>query len=88
MYVFSGVHEIHPSFRIVAIGDWDNESKWLNEQVLALFPFHTIKPLSTQAQCHVINSLVPNCNPKDTEQIVDFVSKLKSSSDAGVSFLL
>uniref|UniRef100_F1KQG7 VWFA domain-containing protein n=1 Tax=Ascaris suum TaxID=6253 RepID=F1KQG7_ASCSU len=79
-----GVFEIHPSFRIIAVGDSENESRWLNEQVLSLFTFHTMKALSVDAQCRVIGSLVPNEDATQTRNVVTFVESLRNSPDAGL----
>ncbi|VDM40573.1 unnamed protein product, partial [Toxocara canis] len=79
-----GVFEIHPSFRIIAVGDSENEAHWLNEQVLSLFPFHKMKALSVDAQCRVIENLVPNAYIDQTRKVVTFVDSLRNSSDAGL----
>ncbi|VDK17925.1 unnamed protein product [Anisakis simplex] len=79
-----GVFEIDPSFRIIAIGDSENKSGWMNEQVLSLFPFHVMKALSIDAQHHIIESLVPNADPKQTRNVIKFVESLHRSSDTGL----
>lgn len=70
------------------MGDSENESRWLNEQVLSLFTFHTMKALSVDAQCRVIGSLVPNEDATQTRNVVTFVESLRNSPDAGVGFFI
>lgn len=56
-----GVLQIHPEFRIVAIGEpptLQTGANWLSPEVLSLFLFHEAKPLNKHEEMHVITSQV------------------------------
>ncbi|CAB0011014.1 unnamed protein product [Nesidiocoris tenuis] len=54
------VLRIHPSFRIVALAEPNvpNAAPWLTPEVLSLFIFHEMRPLSIDEETHLIRSKV------------------------------
>lgn len=57
----SGVLRIHPDFRIIAIADPPQLHagvNWLSPEVLSLFVFHAVRPLSMQEEMHIMTSKV------------------------------
>lgn len=59
----NGVLKIHPSFRIIAIGEppqslQSQTGNWISPEVLSLFVFHEIRMLSKQEEMHIITSKV------------------------------
>ncbi|KOC69518.1 Uncharacterized protein KIAA0564 [Habropoda laboriosa] len=56
----SGVLRIHPSFRIIALAEKPmlntNSRQWLNSELLSLFLFHEMRPLSKSEELHIIRS--------------------------------
>lgn len=58
----SGIFKIHPDFRIIAIGEPSTiqTGNWLSAEVLSLFVFHEVTPLSKEEEMHIITSKVNN----------------------------
>lgn len=56
----SGILKAHPDFRIVAIGEpsTTQSGNWLSPEVLSLFAFHEVRPLSKEEEMHIITSKV------------------------------
>lgn len=57
-----GILEIHPRFRIIAIGEpptlQSAVGNWMSPEVLSLFLFHEMRTLSKQEEMNIITSLV------------------------------
>ncbi|XP_041358414.1 von Willebrand factor A domain-containing protein 8-like [Gigantopelta aegis] len=74
---------IHPSFRIVALAEppvvGSSKQQWLSAELLTMFLYHHMRPLSRVEETDVINRLVPNA--KGLDKIFDFVHKLRDSQD-------
>lgn len=87
-----GVFEISPNFRLVALGDAESvnatgpTAKWLNDQLLSLFIFHTLPSMESAQELQLISKLVPNFDQKTAEKLIGFVQKLSDSHDAKVKF--
>uniref|UniRef100_A0A7E4ZTR3 von Willebrand factor A domain-containing protein 8 n=1 Tax=Panagrellus redivivus TaxID=6233 RepID=A0A7E4ZTR3_PANRE len=81
-----GIYKIADNFRLVALGDAEsaNGSRWLNEQLLSLFVFHSLKPMSIKEQTAVVADLVPGSDRAIVERLISLVERLRSSPDAGV----
>lgn len=60
----SGVLRIHPSFRIVALAESPmvnaSSRQWLNSELLSLFLFHEMRPLTKSEEIHIIRTKVFN----------------------------
>ena len=43
----AGIMKIHPSFRMVAVGEATQDGKtWVNEELVSMFDVHTVRDLS------------------------------------------
>ncbi|EYC24839.1 hypothetical protein Y032_0013g2131 [Ancylostoma ceylanicum] len=83
--MFRGVFRIPRSFRLILIGDSSStEHRWLNESVMSLMPFLKLQKLTPQEQCTIIERVVPNAAAETTRKLVDFVEKLRMSTEAGL----
>lgn len=58
----SGVLRIDSSFRIIALAESpminNSSGQWLNSELLSLFLFHEMRPLSKSEELHIIRSKV------------------------------
>lgn len=85
----SKIFPIHPSFRIIALAEppviGSSKQQWLTPEILTMFLYHNIRLLSLAEEEQVLNNLVPNC--PDMTKLLDFVQKLRASSDSTVSSL-
>jgi hypothetical protein len=81
-----GVHKIAENFRLVALADSEsiNSTKWLNEQILSMFMFHNLKPMSINEQCEVISRLIPSVNKEIAHRLISLVERLRASNDVGI----
>ncbi|XP_074033568.1 von Willebrand factor A domain-containing protein c12.2 isoform X2 [Leptinotarsa decemlineata] len=80
----SGVFEIHPDFRIVAIGEPPNfqsaGGNWMSPEVLSLFVFHEMRTLSKQEELHIITTKFGHIS-RPMQQIVELAHILRGSPD-------
>jgi hypothetical protein len=88
--IFRGVFEISQNFRLVALADADSAnstgstSRYLNDQLLSLFIFHTLPAMESAQELQLISKLVPDVDQKTAEKLIGFVQKLSTSHDAKV----
>ncbi|KAE8748569.1 hypothetical protein FOCC_FOCC004745 [Frankliniella occidentalis] len=80
----AGVQKIHPSFRIVALAEPPSSGKgstqWLTPELLNLFLFHEMRPLSSQEELSIITNLYGK--PSYTvESVVEVAHNLRESED-------
>ncbi|GIY28025.1 von Willebrand factor A domain-containing protein 8 [Caerostris darwini] len=75
---------IHPAFRIVALAEppklQSTSDNWMNPQLLSIFHFHAIRPLSLQEEKIVIQGMVGRLSEK-IHSILQFTHKLRNSED-------
>uniref|UniRef100_A0A915CQ05 ATPase dynein-related AAA domain-containing protein n=1 Tax=Ditylenchus dipsaci TaxID=166011 RepID=A0A915CQ05_9BILA len=61
------VHKIASNFRLIGVGDSESansSNKWLNEQMLSMFLYHTLKPMSVEDEMHIfVNGLQNSSDP-------------------------
>ena len=64
---------IHPSFRIVGLAEppviGSSQPQWLNSELLSMFLFHHVSPLSKQEEAKVIFDMVRD---RDVTEGVDY----------------
>ncbi|CAL7944841.1 unnamed protein product [Xylocopa violacea] len=86
----SGVVRIHPSFRIVALAESpmiDRSSKqWLNSELLSLFLFHEMRPLTKSEELHIIRSKYGEPSAP-LLNILELAHVLRSSTDSTLQSL-
>ncbi|XP_068732159.1 von Willebrand factor A domain-containing protein 8-like [Montipora capricornis] len=84
-----GVLCIHPSFRIIGLAEppliSSAQQQWLNSELLSMFLFHHVCPLSKQEEAQVIYDMVPG-SPRDVmDKLLDLTDKLRLSKDPTAS---
>ncbi|XP_062982036.1 von Willebrand factor A domain-containing protein 8 [Elgaria multicarinata webbii] len=79
------IFPIHPSFRIIALAEppvvGSTTQQWLGPELLTLFLFHHIKPLSKSEEIRVIKEMVPNVPSASVEQLLNLTHKLRETND-------
>lgn len=78
-----GILSIHPSFRMIALSEppvaGSTKQQWMTPELLTMFMFHNLRPLSQAEELHVINNVVKDC--PDMNALTSFVHQLRSSTD-------
>ncbi|XP_041128021.1 von Willebrand factor A domain-containing protein 8-like isoform X1 [Polyodon spathula] len=79
------IFPVHPSFRIVALAEppvvGSSTQQWLGPELLTMFLFHTVKPLTVTEETQIIRAMTPNV-PKDAvEQLLHLTHKLRKTND-------
>uniref|UniRef100_A0A670J864 von Willebrand factor A domain-containing protein 8 n=1 Tax=Podarcis muralis TaxID=64176 RepID=A0A670J864_PODMU len=79
------IFPIQPSFRIIALAEppviGSPTQQWLGPELLTLFLFHDIKPLSKSEEIEVIKGVVPNVPSAAVEQLLKLAHKLRETND-------
>ncbi|CAH1119198.1 unnamed protein product [Phaedon cochleariae] len=79
-----GIIEIHPNFRIIAIGEPPKlqaaTGNWMSPEVLSLFVFHEMRMLSKLEEMHIITTKFGPI-PKPMQKIIDLAHVLRNSKD-------
>ena len=62
-YSCRGILCIHPSFRIIGLAEppvvgGSSQQQWLNSELLSMFLFHHVRPLSKKEEAQVIYEMV------------------------------
>ncbi|XP_077987566.1 von Willebrand factor A domain-containing protein 8-like [Glandiceps talaboti] len=80
------VFPIHPSFRILALAEppvaGSSSHQWLNSELLTLFHYHHVKPLSYIEEMEVIQGMVPNVVQDLMEPLLKLTHRLRNSGDS------
>lgn len=80
-----GVYRIHPSFRIIALAEppkaGSTTQQWLNPELMTLFLYHHMKPLSMQQELEIIQNLVPTLNQRDISELLRVCQHLRNGKD-------
>lgn len=80
---------IHSSFRIIGLAEppvvGSSKQQWMSPEMLTMFLYHHMRPLSRREEFSVITSLVPEV--PDLNRLFDFVHKLRDSSDGTLTSL-
>ncbi|GBM19809.1 von Willebrand factor A domain-containing protein 8 [Araneus ventricosus] len=75
---------IHPSFRIIALAEPPKtpslKDNWINPELLSIFLFHSLRPLSLQEEKIVIEKMVGSVSEK-MNSVLQFTHKLRNSED-------
>ncbi|KAI1716295.1 AAA domain (dynein-related subfamily) domain-containing protein [Ditylenchus destructor] len=81
------IFKIADTFRLIGVADSESANssqKWLNEQILCLFLFHTLKPMNMEDQLKIIHAVVPNVCSQTAKKLLNLVSSLRKSKDPSV----
>lgn len=82
------IFKIARNFRIIGLGDVESANasiKWLNEQVLSLFLFHTLYSPTFENEMKIIVESIPNVSQKTAKQLLTLTRSLRDSHDSNVS---
>ncbi|KFM72906.1 hypothetical protein X975_02246, partial [Stegodyphus mimosarum] len=74
---------VHPSFRIIALAESPKLSSkdiWMTPELMSMFLFHVVRPLSLQEEKMVIQNLVGKTHEK-IDLVLNFAHALRSSKD-------
>ncbi|XP_065352663.1 von Willebrand factor A domain-containing protein 8 isoform X2 [Cloeon dipterum] len=86
----AGVLRIHPSFRIVALAEpptiGGSQGQWLSPEMLSLFLYHQMRPLSMPEELHLIHNLYGGV-PDALRKVVEAAHFLRGSADQTVQSL-
>ncbi|KAM6448202.1 von Willebrand factor A domain-containing protein 8 isoform 2-T2 [Liasis olivaceus] len=79
------IFPIHPSFRLIALAEpppvGSTTQQWLGPELLTLFLFHYVKPLSKSEEILVIQEMVPNVPGAAVEKLLKLTHKLRDTND-------
>ncbi|KAI4486325.1 hypothetical protein M0802_012344 [Mischocyttarus mexicanus] len=79
-----GIYRIHPSFRLIALAGKpvinSSTGQWLNSELLSMFIFHEMRPLSKEEEIHIIRSKYGEPN-EALLNIIQLAHTLRSSND-------
>ncbi|XP_033638187.1 von Willebrand factor A domain-containing protein 8-like [Asterias rubens] len=85
------IFPIHPSFRVVALAEppviGSSTQQWLNPELLTLFLYHHLRPLSFAEEMDVIQGMVPNTHSSTLEPLLKVTHFLRSSGDTTLQSL-
>jgi len=87
--VESNLKAIHPNFRVIALArpssfgplGASKATSWLFPEVLAMFQFHYIRPLSGREEGEVLRALAPGVQEAKLTQLLDFAARLRGDMD-------
>ncbi|KAJ1114524.1 hypothetical protein NDU88_002760 [Pleurodeles waltl] len=79
------IFPIHPSFRIIALAEppviGGSAQQWLGPELLTMFLFHTVKPLTMKEEIEIIKGMIPNVPRDAVEQLLTLTHKLRETKD-------
>ncbi|XP_014258811.1 von Willebrand factor A domain-containing protein 8 isoform X2 [Cimex lectularius] len=78
----SGYLKIHPSFRIIALAEPNspNTIPWLNPELLSLFIYHEMRPMTIEEEVHIIKSIHKKV-PRSVQKVLEISHSLRQSSE-------
>ncbi|KAK5860620.1 hypothetical protein PBY51_022082 [Eleginops maclovinus] len=82
------IFPIHPSFRVLALAEppvvGSSSSKgqqWLGPELLTMFLYHTVTPMSRAEEMHLIQGLTLNVPEEAAEQLLHLTHSLRKMND-------
>jgi len=89
------IMRVHPAFRIIALArpatfgahGAGKPTAWLTPEVLAMFLYHYVRPLSEQEETEVLLTLAPRMDRERLHQLLAFANLLRRSTDEVVMSL-
>ncbi|KAJ2997148.1 von Willebrand factor A domain-containing protein 8 [Globomyces sp. JEL0801] len=85
-----GIYPVHPSFRIVAIArpnQMGSKGNWLNQEILSLFSFVVMRPMSIAEEKEVMLSLFPHLSKDIIDTLTSLAHSLRIEKDETLSML-
>ncbi|KAI9519069.1 hypothetical protein NQZ68_032124 [Dissostichus eleginoides] len=82
------IFPIHPSFRVLALAEppvlgssSSRGQQWLGPELLTMFLYHTVTPLSREEEMHLIQGLTLNVPKEAAEQLLHLTHSLRQMND-------
>lgn len=84
------IFPIHPSFRVLALaeppvvgasGSNSKGQQWLGPELLTMFLYHTVTPMSKAEEMELVEGLAPNVSKEAVEQLLHLTHSLRSTRD-------
>ncbi|XP_064165757.1 von Willebrand factor A domain-containing protein 8 [Anguilla rostrata] len=79
------IFPVHPSFRMVALAEppvvGGGAQQWLGPELLTMFLFHTVRPLSRAEETAIIRTTTPNVPMEAVEQLLQLTHRLRDTND-------
>ncbi|KAG0353898.1 von Willebrand factor A domain-containing protein 8, partial [Gamsiella multidivaricata] len=89
-----GLLRIAPSFRIVALArpvsngtEGGKPGSWLAPEIVSMFQFVTVRPLSLQEETQLLETLSPGVSPESLGLLLKFANHLRNSPDETIKTL-
>ncbi|KAF9979600.1 von Willebrand factor A domain-containing protein 8 [Mortierella antarctica] len=89
-----GLLRISPSFRIVALArpisngtEGGKPGSWLAPEIVSMFQFVTVRPLSLQEETQLLETLSPGVSPESLSLLLKFANHLRNSPDETIKTL-
>ncbi|KAF7215165.1 transcript variant X1 [Nothobranchius furzeri] len=85
------IHPIHPSFRVLGLAEppaigttslsSSSSQQWLGPELLTMFLYHTVSPMSKSEEMDLIKGLIHNVPTEAAEKLLDLVHHLRQTGD-------
>ncbi|KAJ8030585.1 von Willebrand factor A domain-containing protein 8 [Holothuria leucospilota] len=79
------IYRIHPAFRIIALAEppviGSSSQQWLTPELLTLFMYHDLKPLSLAEETQVLQGLVTSAPGDSMHKLLHLTHMLRTSQD-------
>ncbi|KAG0209285.1 von Willebrand factor A domain-containing protein 8 [Mortierella sp. NVP41] len=89
-----GLLRISPSFRIVALArpvsngtEGGKPGSWLAPEIVSMFQFVTVRPLSLQEETQLLQTVSPGVLPESLDLLLKFANHLRNSPDETIKTL-
>ncbi|KAG0082211.1 von Willebrand factor A domain-containing protein 8, partial [Linnemannia elongata] len=89
-----GLLRISPSFRIVALArpvsngtEGGKPGSWLAPEIVSMFQFVTVRPLSLQEETLLLQTVSPGVQPESLDLLLKFANHLRNSPDETIKTL-
>ncbi|XP_050442272.1 von Willebrand factor A domain-containing protein 8 [Adelges cooleyi] len=84
----ANILRVHPAFRIIALAEPPGGTipQWITPEVLNMFLFHELRPLSAVEELSIVQHLYPN-STQPMKSLVSVTKKLRESTDAYLNSL-
>ncbi|KAF9969381.1 von Willebrand factor A domain-containing protein 8, partial [Actinomortierella ambigua] len=89
-----GLLKIHPAFRIVSLArpvsngtEGGKPGAWLSPEIVSLFQFITVRPLSQDEEMGLLTTLSPGVSEENLKLLLSFANRLRSDQDETIKTL-
>ncbi|KAG0224963.1 von Willebrand factor A domain-containing protein 8 [Actinomortierella wolfii] len=92
--VKKGLLKIHAAFRIVSLArpvsngtEGGKPGSWLSPEIVSLFQFITVRPLSQEEETMLLTTLSPGVSEENLKLLLSFANRLRSDQDETIKTL-